>query len=335
MEASENRSPATEAQLAPREVVGVGHVDSTKIEGAEAPSRRGPLRCALPALPTPAVFDDAPIASRASLLRPRPPSACSSLNPRCPSRPRAPACTPELAHDAPTRTPLPTLLSPAVFDDTPIAPAPLSRPRPSSHPSRSPPRPPCALPGASSPSSAHGSIPRPAAAADSSPPVQSEGPVASPPPAPLNTPAVPGSTPINPGVGSQRRPGRRCPVRTADLHRAPDGVAQGKDAPLPLDAPHFRVVDSGAAPPVPPKTVAPDLAPPPALPTVASPPLPPAPTTAVHDEDSGSGSGSDAADAAAAGKPQRKKKPKLLQRLKDKMHVGMRTRAPVYNTGGE
>ncbi|KAJ7477467.1 hypothetical protein FB451DRAFT_1173017 [Mycena latifolia] len=242
---------------------------------------------------------------------------------------------------APTRTPLPALPSPAVFDDAPIAPAPTSIDDHTSAFAPAPLLPPLALPsasaarasgfalpGASSPSSAHGSTPRPgsteskfvegipspmpapAAAADSPPLVQSERPVASPPPAPLSTPAVPGSTPINPGLGAANgAPGVVTTPR--------DGVAQGKVAPLPLDAPHFRAVDSGAAseiaPPVPPKTDAPDLAPPPALPTAA------------HDDsgaDEDSGSGSDAADAAAAGKTQRKKKPKLLQRLKDKMHVG-------------
>ncbi|KAJ7477331.1 hypothetical protein FB451DRAFT_1557154 [Mycena latifolia] len=243
---------------------------------------------------------------------------------------------------ASTRTPLPVLPSPAVFDDVPIAPTPTSIDDHKSAFAPAPVPPPLALPsasavrasgfalpGASSPSSAHGSLPRPgsteskfvegipspmpapAAAADSPPPVQSERPVASPPPAPLNTPAVPGSTPIKPGLGAANgAPDVVTPPR--------DGVAQGKVAPLPLDAPHFRAVDSGAAseiaPPVPPKTDSPDLAPPPALPTAAH-------DDSGADEDSGSGSGSDAADGAA-GKTQRKKKPKLLQRLKDKMHVG-------------
>ncbi|KAJ6578524.1 hypothetical protein B0H19DRAFT_1123402 [Mycena capillaripes] len=259
---------------------------------------------------------------------------------------------PQSSLSTPTRTPLPALPSPAVFDDAPTAPAPTSIDNHQSPFAPAPVLPPFALPSASavraggfalpdtsSPSSAHEStqrpgsadskfvegipspMPAPAAAEDSSPMV------ASPTPAPLNTPAVPGSTPINPGLGSANGVSSRAPQ-----------VPQGKNAPLPLDAPHFTVVDSGAAasentdtaPPVPPKT---DSAPP-APPTVASPPLPPIPTTTTtdvaHDNDSGaegdsgsgSGSASDAGADAAAGKKQRRKKPKLLQRLKDKMHVG-------------
>ncbi|KAJ7887036.1 hypothetical protein B0H14DRAFT_3430881 [Mycena olivaceomarginata] len=214
-----------------------------------------------------------------------------------------------------------------------------------------------ALPDASSPSSAHGSTPQPGsadskfvdgipspmpspAAAEPSSIPQTEGssalrnPVESPTPVPFNTPAVPGSIPINPGLGSANGAPDVVAPRAPQGYIAPrDGVANGKDAPLPVDAPHFRVFDSDTAPestetapPVPPKTDLPHLTPLRGAPTVASPPLPPTPTTAAHDdsgtdEDSGSGSGSDAEDAAA-GKEQRRKKPKLLQRLKDKMHVG-------------
>ncbi|KAJ7821458.1 hypothetical protein B0H14DRAFT_3471520 [Mycena olivaceomarginata] len=117
-----------------------------------------------------------------------------------------------------------------------------------------------ALPGASSPSSAHGATPPPGAAASkflegiasSTPapvategswsPVQSEGRWRRP----LNTPAVPGSTPINLGL-AEGAPDFVTPCAPQGAVAPGAGVADGKDAPLPLDAPHFTVVDSGAA----------------------------------------------------------------------------------------
>jgi hypothetical protein len=200
--------------------------------------------------------------------------------------------------------------------------------------------PPFALPSASTVRSSGFALPdacSQSSAAEPSSIPQTEAlrnPVESPTPVPLNTPAVPGSIPINPGLGSANGAPDVVAPRAPQGYIAPrDGVAKGRDPPLPVDAPHFRVFDSDTAPestetapPVPPKTDLPHLTPLRGAPTVASPPLPPTPTTAAHDdsgtdEDSGSGSGSDAADAAA-GKKQRRKKPKLLQRLKDKMHVG-------------
>ncbi|KAJ6477040.1 hypothetical protein C8R45DRAFT_934666 [Mycena sanguinolenta] len=126
---------------------------------------------------------------------------------------------------------------------------------------------------------------------DTPPPVQSE---ASPASLPVNTPAVPGSVTGGPdGVAS----------------RAPQGRVEGEDAPLPLDV--LTALEWAAA----------------------SENTEPAPhvSSAAHDDDdlgadedsgSGSGSGSDAGADAAAGMKQRGKKPKLLQRLKDKLHVG-------------
>ncbi|KAJ7867781.1 hypothetical protein B0H13DRAFT_1897428 [Mycena leptocephala] len=233
---------------------------------------------------------------------------------------QGPGCTAELARDALPRA----LPPPSVFDDAPTATAPTSIdnksapapvPPPLALPSASTVRASgFALPGASSRSSAHGStsrpgsadskfvegipspMPAPAAAEDSSPAGQSEG-LASPMPVSPNTPTVP-------GLGLSV-----VPLHAPQGVIAPGaGVAKGKDAPLPLDAPHFTVVDSGAvsentetAPPAPSTIASPH---PPAPSTVTSPPLPPAPATATHDDSgadevSGSGSGSDAADAGA------------------------------------
>ncbi|KAJ7477603.1 hypothetical protein FB451DRAFT_1557277 [Mycena latifolia] len=167
--------------------------------------------------------------------------------------------------------PHPALLSPAVFDDAPIVPAPLSRPRPSSHPSHSPPRPPCALPGASSPSSAHGSTPRPSSTeskfVEGIPssrrlllaPRAERGPCAESTAGAPQHPRCP-RVPINPGLSSANGAPDVVASCAPQGYIAPrDGVAQGKH-------PHFRAAASEPAPPVPPKTDAPDLAPPPASP---------------------------------------------------------------------
>ncbi|KAF8147027.1 hypothetical protein K438DRAFT_2027882 [Mycena galopus ATCC 62051] len=237
-----------------------------------------------------------------------------------------PSARDEVPQDSPTRTPLPALPSPAVFDDAPTAtqtsindhksafapapvPPPLALPSASAVRASGFPLPRASSPSSSRPGSADSKfvegipspMPAPAAAEDASPPV------------PANTPAVPGSIHINPGLGSANGgPDVIAP-------RAPQGRVEGEDAPLPLDvlpALEWATALENTGPPVPPKTDSAERA------------LPPTPFTAHDDlsadEDSGSGSGSgsDAGAGAAAGMKQRRKKPKLLQRLKDKLHVG-------------
>ncbi|KAF7339051.1 hypothetical protein MVEN_01981300 [Mycena venus] len=257
-----------------------------------------------------------------------------------PSAPQNSLATPSLggSTSSPTRTQL---------DDTPPAPAP----PPTGNDRSVPVLAPSALPGASLPSRARGSTPRPGsadskfvegipspmpapAAAEPSPIAQTEGlqnPMESATPPP-NTPAVPGSLPINPGLGSANGAPDVVAPPAPQGHIAPrDGAAQGKDAPLPLDAPHFHVIDSSAAsentetaPPVPPKTDSPVLAPS----AVASPPLsrllppPPLATTRARTRIRARALARTLQTTPPPGKRQRRKKPKLLQRLKDKMHVG-------------
>ncbi|KAF8147048.1 hypothetical protein K438DRAFT_1990016 [Mycena galopus ATCC 62051] len=223
----------------------------------------------------------------------------------------------EVPQDSPTRTPLPALPSPAVFDDAPtatqtstndhqssLAPAPILPPhalpstsavRASGFPLPGTFSPPTSRPGSADSKFVEGipsPMPAPAAAEDEDtpPPVQSE---ASPAPLPVNTPAVP-------GLGSAKG------GPDGGALRAPQSKVEGEDAPLPLDV--LPALEWAAAS----ENTKPE-------------PAPPAPSTAHGelgaDEDSGSGSGSDAG-ADAAGTKQRRKKPKLLQRLKDKLHVG-------------
>ncbi|KAJ7369163.1 hypothetical protein DFH08DRAFT_1071669 [Mycena albidolilacea] len=140
-------------------------------------------------------------------------------------------------------------------------------PHPSSLPSRSPLRPPCAPAGRaagcvvalertrSHPTPRRRRIQvrrghrqlytRPVATGGSWPPVQSEGRwrVRRRPP---STPAVPGSIPINPDL-ADGAPDFVTPRAPQGAVAPGAGMAEGKDAPLPLDAPHFTVVDSGAA----------------------------------------------------------------------------------------
>ncbi|KAF8147037.1 hypothetical protein K438DRAFT_1868211 [Mycena galopus ATCC 62051] len=225
-----------------------------------------------------------------------------------------PSAQNEVPQDPPTRTPLPAFPSPAVFDDAPtvtqtsindhksaLAPAPVIPPpalpstsavRASGFPLPRTSSPPSPRPGSADSKFVEGipsPMPAPAAAEDEDapPPAQSE---ASPAPLPVNTPAVPGS--VNGGIAS----------------RAPQGKVEGEDAPLPLDvlpALEWAAASENTEPAAPvPSTAHDDLG-------------------ADEDSGSGSGSGSDAgADGAAAGTKQRRKKPKLLQRLKDKLHVG-------------
>ncbi|KAF8151077.1 hypothetical protein K438DRAFT_1943560 [Mycena galopus ATCC 62051] len=231
-----------------------------------------------------------------------------------------PSAQNEVPQDSPTRTPLPAFPSPAVFDDAPTAtqtsindhksafapapvPPPLALPSASAVRASGFPLPRASSPSSSRPGSADSKfvegipspMPAPAAAEDASPPV------------PANTPAVPGSIHINPGLSSANGgPDVVAP-------RAPQGRAEGEDAPLPLDV--FPALEWAAA------SESTEPAPAPRVPSAA------------HDDDdlgadedsgsgAGSGSGSDAGADAAAGMKQRRKKPKLLQRLKDKLHVG-------------